>query len=659
MSLDKIATYCRIITEGLNKKDYNKIISSIKLGIEIETINNSVQGEPDYDTERMEFNLEEQVKQYNFRVEDFLATLYNIPEDLYKIMEIDPYSENLPEVLDTNPDVYPSELVEKYTNLMEDNAVNAKSFASSFKYKVDQLGKQPDEFWTKNNLYRDETIAVLDRNYYDLSSLASDLASDRHDVIEQIELQVDAQVDEYYSDSEAGFYEIKGEAERLVGHLLDDMDNTEGSIDSWSIVEDGSLGENGIEIVTSAVSYNYFLQYIPKICTILGDNDFYGDSRCGYHIGLSSDEIDIKDLIDETYEKYQEMGFNKLTSLMIATQQGYKSVYRWNDAERDESTYFAKSLYKEIVGYRRMTIKDLLYSDEFDEAVDDFIKYPPKYVNTNLGKSNYIELRTLGGEQGWNIIQSEKELSLFLYDAISQVFGAIKILDKKDVAKLMGQQVRGLGVAIESEPIDSDVTKFKYISKKVLEYLKDKPLNYRKDSKSPVERFKAIGNNYVVQFYVDREDSELSVTVYKTDNTGTLEGKVGGITSKIKDKMDFKKIADDLIEDLGKNIEPEPKNINNENNSERDKIKQIGEKVFDSLGDKLVDFNGDGRWFKAKGSKHIFHFMLEDDKLWVIPKKLFPNGDEELLTSTIEFDVKNGISVKQVASDIILKINEA
>ena len=39
------------------------------------------------------------------------------------------------------------------------------------------------------------------------------------------------------------------------------------------------------------------------------------------------------------------MGFNKLTSLMVATQQGYKSVYRHNDSSRDESEYYSKALY--------------------------------------------------------------------------------------------------------------------------------------------------------------------------------------------------------------------------------------------------------------------------------------------------------------------------
>ena len=50
-------------------------------------------------------------------------------------------------------------------------------------------------------------------------------------------------------------------------------------------------------------------------------------------LGLSSDKIDIHKLIKAAYLKYQN-GFNKLTSLMVATQQGYKSVYRHNDSSR-------------------------------------------------------------------------------------------------------------------------------------------------------------------------------------------------------------------------------------------------------------------------------------------------------------------------------------
>ena len=80
-------------------------------------------------------------------------------------------------------------------------------------------------------------------------------------------------------------------------------------------------------------------------------------------------------------------------------------------------------------------------------------------------------MRTLGGSNGWDIIKDENKLKVFLYDAISQVFGAIKPLEKKDVVKLMRQQIRKLEGDKPTPSIDSMEIQFKLIAKKVLGFL--------------------------------------------------------------------------------------------------------------------------------------------------------------------------------------------
>lgn len=551
--IEKIKLYLNnILCEGLNKSDYLKILKDIKIGMEIEVVNDAAGSSYDPSSEWGTWNFESAVESFNSEVgifNDTLERLQNsLPEKVKKVLVgvrgfatleqlVDEYEGNLGDSYS-----YYDDETSNIINKAEEILIHIEGFQDSYNDKIIEYGQ--------------ELYETINDYIYDIHNCVTDLRREATDTLHKIDSEIDAIAEELESDEELNFYELKELAEMEIEALLSEMQDTEGSIGDWDIVEDSSLGNDGIEVITPAVSYENFIHFIPNIANRLSDAGFYGDERCGYHIGLSSDKIDIHKLIKAAYLKYQKMGFNKLTSLMVATQQGYKSVYRHNDSSRDESEYYAKALIQHVApriigtdeGY---SLEDLLYSDKYDLKAQDFFENPPKFSNTNLGKSNYIELRTLGGSNGWDIIKDENKLKVFLYDAISQVFGAIKPLEKKDVVKLMRQQIRKLEGDKPTPSIDSMEIQFKLIAKKVLGFLGDrikKSKKYRVPD-STAERIEIMGQDYNFRIEIFKDTCKGRIEELGTD---LHVGFDISFEYRNDEKLDINKISSEIIDILKK-----------------------------------------------------------------------------------------------------------
>ena len=577
--IEKIKLYLNnILCEGLNKSDYLKILKDIKIGMEIEVVNDDAGSSYDPSSEWGTWNFESDVESFNSEVDLFNDTLErlqnSLPEKVEKVLEGWGFA-----TLEHLADEYRGHLGDSYYYYDNDtsNIINeAEEILTYIEGFQDTLEKQEAQFWLslispeeleeevkqlsfyndKITEYKQELYETINDYRYYIHNCVTDLRRKATDTLSDIQSRVDDIATELEPDKESSFYKLRELAEMKIEVLLSEMQDTEGSIGDWDIVQDGSLGSDGIEVITPAVSYENFIHFIPNIADRLSDAGFYGDERCGYHIGLSSDKIDIHKLIKAAYLKYQKMGFNKLTSLMVATQQGYKSVYRHNDSSRDESEYYSKALIQHvaprIIGtYEGYSLEDLLYSNKYDLKAQDFFENPPKFSNTNLGKSNYIELRTLGGSNGWDIIKDENKLKVFLYDAISQVFGAIKPLEKKDIVKLMRQQIRKLEGDKPTPSIDSMEIQFKLIAKKVLGFLGDrikKSKKYRYPD-SIAERMDISGQDYNFRIEIFKDTCKGRIEELGTD---LHVGFDISFEYRNDEKLDINKISSNIIDILKK-----------------------------------------------------------------------------------------------------------
>lgn len=581
--IDKIKLYINnILCEGLNKSDYLRILKDIKIGMEIEVVNDDIVSSYDPLEEYGTWNFESDIESFNDEVgvfNDTLERLQNsLPEKVESVLEGWGFT-----TLENLTDEYRGNLGDAYSyygNETDSILNEAKEILAYVEGFQDTLEKQETQFWLslispeeleeevkqlsfyndKITEYKQELYETINDYRYDINNGVTDLRRKATDTLYDIQSRIDAIAEELEPDEESSFYELKESAEGQVGILLEEMQDTEGSIGDWDIVQDGSLGSSGIEVITPAVSYENFIHFIPKIADRLSGVGFYGDERCGYHIGLSSDKIDIHKLIKAAYMKYQKMGFNKLTSLMIATQQGYKSVYRHNDSSRDESEYYSKALIQHVApriigtdeGY---SLEDLLYSNKYDLKAQHFFENPPKFANTNLGKNNYIELRTLGGSNGWDIVNDENKLKVFLYDAISQVFGAIKPLDRKDIVKLMRQQIRKLEEDKPTPSIDSMEIQFKLIAKKVLGFLGDR-IKKSKKYRYPdyfAERMDISGQDYNFRIEIFKDTCKGRIEELGTDLHVDFDI---SFEYRNDEKLNINKISSDII-DILKKLNPE------------------------------------------------------------------------------------------------------
>lgn len=88
--------------------------------------------------------------------------------------------------------------------------------------------------------------------------------------------------------------------------------------EAMGIHEDGSLNNEGIEIVTPKLRGKKGEKLLTDVCTILKDNNFDVDSSCGLHIHLDASDIIRKQGDDEKDDDYtSDINIAPLRSLML------------------------------------------------------------------------------------------------------------------------------------------------------------------------------------------------------------------------------------------------------------------------------------------------------------------------------------------------------
>lgn len=172
------------------------------------------------------------------------------------------------------------------------------------------------------------------------------------------------------------------------------------ALKTWDIKEDGSLGDNGIEIASEPMSLKEFLEITPEVFEMIGSIG-RTDDDCGLHIGISL-----------------KKGMDKIDPVKLALFTDEEYIWK-NFSGRKNNTY-AMSMKSEIA-------KDLVYKSTYQEGPENIkklekfvdkgklkIKYPTgsHYHGVNvqhLDEDNpYIEFRYMGGEfyhEKWNEIK--------------------------------------------------------------------------------------------------------------------------------------------------------------------------------------------------------------------------------------------------------------
>lgn len=335
------------------------------------------------------------------------------------------------------------DIVEEFLN-SEDNTdgITVKGYWDKFKELTDDIEYQLNEMEKLYSKARTEVGRIID-SYKENNSQANDVTD-----IEEItgEIRMFSSSNSINSINRASINDLKIE-----------------------VTEDSSLSDGGVEIITPPLKYYDFIELIPRFAEDLKDEGFYSDNSCGYHIGISHDSINLHELITNTYKKYMDKGYSALTAYIVATQQGYESVGRYNNPSRGVSNKYAESLIEfiqdksnkrsESINLENFTLKELLYGggykNQLKDLVNNFIR--EKFTNVNVKHDTHIELRTLGGTAGFGILKDGEKLKKFLYDAISQVFGGTRDLDTQEVTKLVRSVMRNS----LNKPTEDSITRIK------------------------------------------------------------------------------------------------------------------------------------------------------------------------------------------------------
>ena len=561
MSLRKLKELTKQLNEGLNKKQYNDILKDVLIGVEIEVVTEDTYSDGVYEVE-IDIDALPSVTRIRDSIHDFNTTVdnYNDGDLGDKVLEETGNLSELPEfdeVYICNPSVLADYVEEEFNKMYS----NSEDIVTDMENNIGIILEKETDFFLPllNADHQNEQDAeeIKEGIISDMEEISSDLEYSSHRIKEQGSIlyrECETFAMELFDSNENSFEDMKNAVEEEISTLLDDMTDPDVSIGGWRIVEDGSLSGEGLEIVTPAVTYNTFLEFVPKIISGLKGINFHGGDRCGYHIGLSSESINIKELIKENYKYYQSLGFNKLTSLMVATQQGYKAVYRHNDEGRGEYTTYARSLVAQLGGIDpNTTLEDILYGDLFDYTVEHFMQ-GIKYSNTNLSKANYIELRTLGGAEGFEILGDVAKLKVFLYDAISQVFGGVVKLEKREVIKFMRSLLRDVEEYKAPSGVDKKdkfmSVKAAAIARKILEEKGDKVLNNKTVFGKKADYYNSItsvlGNDYTIEVVSLKLNNEIQVRIIDAENNDLH------YSAKYDEKTKISEIVKDFLEKLDK-----------------------------------------------------------------------------------------------------------
>lgn len=182
-------------------------------------------------------------------------------------------------------------------------------------------------------------------------------------------------------------------------NMIISADHNAKSSKKWVIKPDGSLGIDGVEVVSPVLPLKEFLDICPKMFTWLnnGGDRFLIDESCGFHISISLKNVEN---LGKTLD---------ITKLSVFMDEGY--IYNFF-ATREFNT-FARSAYdsisKNLIGLNAPKL-----AEKFIDEPDLQMKYPADhYMAINVEHLNtdneYIEFRYVGGtdyHRKWDRIKS-------------------------------------------------------------------------------------------------------------------------------------------------------------------------------------------------------------------------------------------------------------
>ena len=496
MSLENIRQLSKgLLNEGLNRNVYQKIIKDIELGIELEVIYNGDNidrhgGDSDEQDAVIDFSsdlsyFKGQLKAFE-EIADFFYDMLKPDTFKYLRSKGEKYVPHITE-FSSNFEGSLYRLKNDVESELDERIQECEDIYDTYERYIPEIEDMPNKYFLEytevpygeghgNFTYPEDAEVTYEKEITEAKGKLLDVLGDRlielynqkyeldpakKNTLHAVELTID--------DYSGGGSEVGSEVGSEGGVDPDDVrryleDTTAGELmtefeveglGQWSYETDSSLNEGGVELVSPVVGFDDFVNLIPQLCNALNAESFESDESCGYHIGLSSYNFNIQDMIKQIMDYYKAKGYNLLTSYIIATQQGYKATYRHNDKySRDETTSYAESLMSWVGGHRlrSKSFDEILHSNEFDTEVLKFMN--SKYSNTNLLHKNYVELRVLGGGKGFRVLRNESMLRKYLYDAISQVYGGIdfdsegkvivKEVSAKEIVKLVDFYVRGI-----------------------------------------------------------------------------------------------------------------------------------------------------------------------------------------------------------------------
>lgn len=315
-----------------------------------------------------------------------------------------------------------------------------------------------------------------------------------------------------YADFELSHEEIKKWNELI--NLKDEM---EKKIGDWEVHRDGSLGAYGTEWVSPPMKYQDFIYYTPKVFSLLKDLGFYGNSKTGYHIGVSSTEINLSNKIKNNYEFYHKK-YSGLVATILAYNIDSKGLFAQGDISRQEANY-SKDLVEflevdepsvkrylkkkrdswyaddETKAKMNITFKDILFKgDSFIKGVAEFRKFVDnnEHSVSMTRRANYIEMRGLGGAEAFKNLSNPDFVKRVCVIIASQVSQEPKKYTIKELFKILKPYLSKFFPKIFG-------TKFENSWEKLEEYI----VNFIKNMPSPLDRMANAAFSYKIEEYLN------------------------------------------------------------------------------------------------------------------------------------------------------------
>lgn len=459
------------INEILPKKQLDKILPNLILGIEIEVIHES--GENVWEAEdsntvsRRIQRYQNDIGEYKSDIKDLERTATPIGAELYE----------------EDSEVWMDAILTKQDTLIDEIAYNERKIdetradTSKLQREIAMQGTPitPDEIktrkWYMSRIeYLDKFIDGLENEIYVKKQDYKRLDAD-YTVVQNIK-RLEKKIAEYtqkIKDIETE-EESDNSIESLVKNssiasILDESSPIGWEIfhgyhhgrdfRGWRIEPDGSLGNSGVEFISPKMPYGDFIEYIPKVATALNDNGFLAeDGRTGLHIGVSSKKLHIVRKIEDDFAFYRGKGLSQLMALLLTTQKEQRGLFVKGEPSRESSGY-SKSI-TDIIGKALghltpeddYTLEDLIYTDKFEsnkslsslkESVSGFVREmfnKSHYTNVSI-RDEYVEVRSLGGVNGYLAIQSESSLREIIAMITTQLFSEAEMPSTKELVSIV------------------------------------------------------------------------------------------------------------------------------------------------------------------------------------------------------------------------------